>query len=267
MIDMTNWELDESLHQFISIWRLIGSPYKGSDQTSRSNLSLAWSTLPFFFYNAIFLDRYIDDKDELRESIQQAATYMRSTGQIGLFLPCVENLGDVARTNLVSYLTEAGLNPNMPMTGMAGDILPMRSPGHPKLKFVRITDNATIKDFGELNCLAYGAPVETAISILGKYDLWLDHAYGFVAYEDQTPVATATAIVNDGCLFLFLVATHPETQRKGYGEATVRHALQTAHQATGITRTVLHATEAGYPIYLRMGYHPTVKFLGSTLQT
>jgi GNAT superfamily N-acetyltransferase len=75
-------------------------------------------------------------------------------------------------------------------------------------------------------------------------------------------VSTATAIINDGCLFLFLVATMPGVRRKGYGEAVVRHALQRAHEATGIRRTVLHATEAGYPLYLRLGYNPTVKFMG-----
>jgi GNAT superfamily N-acetyltransferase len=69
-------------------------------------------------------------------------------------------------------------------------------------------------------------------------------------------LSTATAIINEGCLFLFLVATMPEARRKRYGEAVVRYALQTAYQATGISRTVLHATEAGYPLYLRLGYHP-----------
>jgi predicted acetyltransferase len=68
-------------------------------------------------------------------------------------------------------------------------------------------------------------------------------------------VSTATAIINEGCLFLFLVATTPEARCKEYGEAAVRQALQTAHEATGISRTVLHATEAGYPLYLRLGYH------------
>jgi GNAT superfamily N-acetyltransferase len=86
-----------------------------------------------------------------------------------------------------------------------------------------------------------------------------------VAYEGAKPVATATAIINDNCIFLFLVATLPEARRKGYGEAVVRHALQTAHEATGITRTVLHATDAGYPVYLRIGYHPTAKFMGCML--
>jgi GNAT superfamily N-acetyltransferase len=87
----------------------------------------------------------------------------------------------------------------------------------------------------------------------------------FVAYESDKPVSTATAIINEGCLFLFLVATMPEARRRGYGEAVVRHALQTAHQAIGIGRTVLHATDAGYSLYLDLGYHPTVKFMGCML--
>ena len=100
-----------------------------------------------------------------------------------------------------------------------------------------------------------------------EHTLWRKHAYGFVAYEGDKPVSTATGIVNEGCIFLFLVATLPEVRRRGYGEAVVRHALQTAHGATGIRRTVLHATEAGYPVYVRLGYSPTVKFMGCMLKS
>jgi len=107
--------------------------------------------------------------------------------------------------------------------------------------------------------------VETSLSLVKEHTLWHEHAYGFVAYEGGKPVSTATVIINQGCLFLFLVATMPEARCKGYGEAVVRHALQTAYEATGIGRTVLHATDAGYPLYLRLGYLPTVKFMGCML--
>ena len=108
-------------------------------------------------------------------------------------------------------------------------------------------------------------PEETSPSLIKEEMFWHGHAYGFVAYKGDKPVSTATAIINEGRLFLFMVATMPEARRKGYGEAVVRHALQTAHEATGIRRTVLHATEAGYPLYLRLGYRPTVKFMGCLL--
>ena len=37
-------------------------------------------------------------------------------------------------------------------------------------------------------------------------------------------------------------------------EAVMRHALETAVDAHGETPTMLHATDAGRPIYARMGY-------------
>ena len=40
--------------------------------------------------------------------------------------------------------------------------------------------------------------------------------------EGDKPVSTATVTINEGRLFLFLVATMPEARRKGYGEAVVR---------------------------------------------
>jgi hypothetical protein len=52
----------------------------------------------------------------------------------------------------------------------------------------------------------YGVPIETRLSLVNEHTLWHEHAYGFVAYEGDKPVATATAIINEGCLFLFLVA-------------------------------------------------------------
>jgi predicted acetyltransferase len=75
-------------------------------------------------------------------------------------------------------------------------------------------------------------------------------------------MTTATAIVNENCLFLFLVATLPEARRKGYADAVIRRALNATYEATGIKRTVLHAIDAGYPLYHSLGYHPTGKFLG-----
>lgn len=69
------------------------------------------------------------------------------------------------------------------------------------------------------------------------------------------PISAAATVATKGCLFLALVATAPEAQRNGYGEATVRKALFEGARATGLTRTVLHATLAGAPVYERIGYH------------
>jgi len=255
-------ELFESLHQFITIWRLIGKPFPQVDATNRPGLAISWPNTQFPFYNSLFLTEELTDAEVLQDRVQQAATYMRTRPYGGLFVVCLDNLSGSAKENLAVILDQARFVQAIPMTGMAGDILPLEAPGHAALEFVRISDDSTILDFAELNCAAYGVPIETGRSLLKEHTLWREHAYGFVAYQGDKPVSTATAIINEGCLFLFLVATATDARRKGYGEAVVRHALQTGHEATGVRRTVLHATESGYPIYRRLGYHPTVKFMG-----
>jgi ribosomal protein S18 acetylase RimI-like enzyme len=55
------------------------------------------------------------------------------------------------------------------------------------------------------------------------------------------------------------VATLPEHRRRGYAEAVVRHGLAEARREWGLERTVLHATEAGHPLYQRMGYRDVTR--------
>ena len=203
----------------------------------------------------------------LQDRVQDAAAYMRARPHTGMLVVCLDNLSRSAKEGLSAILAQAKFVQAIPMTGMAGDILPMEAPGHSALRFVRIGDGSTIQAFAELNCVSYGVPVQTSLSLVKEHTLWRDHAHGYVAYEGDKPVSTATAIINEGCLFLFLVATAPDARCKGYGEAVMRHALQTAHKVTGIRRTVLHATELGYSVYVRLGYHPTVKFMGCMLES
>jgi len=262
----TSGELAESLHQFVTIWKMIGRPFAKVDQTDRPGLAITWPDTQFPFYNALFLTEELTDAQVLQDKVQQAAAYLGARRNRGLFVVCLDNLSGAAKKSLPAIFAEAKFVQAIPMTGMAGDILPMEAPRHPALRFERILGDKTIQEFAELNCISYDVPIETSHSLVKEHTFWHEHAHGFVAYKGDEPVSTATAIINEGCLFLFLVATKPEARRKGYGEAVVRHALQTAYAASGIRRTVLHATDAGYPLYLRLGYHPTVKFMGCMLE-
>jgi hypothetical protein len=181
-------------------------------------------------------------------------------------LICLDLLSGDAKDTLPSTRASENFVPAIPMTGMAGEILPLKGSMHPDLRFVRICDDETIQTFAEINCAAYDLSTDTALSLLNEHTLWNEHAYGFLAYVADKAVATATAIINNGCVFLFLVATVPAAERKGYGDSVVRHALNTAYEATGIKRSVLHATGAGYSVYVRLGYHPTAKFMGYILE-
>jgi GNAT superfamily N-acetyltransferase len=265
-VEQTEIKAAESLHQFVTAWKLIGKPFPEADLLDRPGVAVSWANISFPFYNTFFLTEPLTDTLLLKERVREAAAYMRANQNPGWLVVCLDYLSGPAKDNLAAIMAQERLAPSVPMTGMAGDILPLESSVNPALRFARIWDEATIQDFAEINCVSYNIPIKSALSLVTEHTLWQQHAYGFVAYEGDRPVATATAIVNEGCLFLFLVATMPEVRRKGYAGAVVRHALNTAYAATGIRRTVLHATEAGRPVYLRLGYQPTAKFMGYMME-
>ncbi|MBV8587153.1 MAG: GNAT family N-acetyltransferase [Verrucomicrobia bacterium] len=266
-MSQTSTELAESLHQFVTIWKLVGRPFPNVDQVDKLGLAITWPDTEFLFYNALFLTEQLTAAPLLEDRVQAAAAYMRSRSNTGILVVCLDNVSCAAKEAMPKILAQAKFVEAMPMTGMTGDILPLARPEQPSIRFKRILDEATILDCAKINCISYDVPVHTGRALLENHALWHKHAYGFIAYEGDKPVSTATAIITENCLYLFLVATMPEARRKGYADAVARHALQTAHEATGIRRTALHATDAGYPLYLRLGYHPTAKFMACMLET
>jgi ribosomal protein S18 acetylase RimI-like enzyme len=264
----TDPEVVESLRQFITAWKGLGKPYSGVDQIDKPGLAITWPDIPFLFYNALFLTEQLTDSETLQNRVQEAAAYMRGYSNGGLFVVCLDNLFGAAKESLPAILDKTNfVVPALPLTGMEGDILPMDAPGHPALRFERVVAGTqTLQDLAQLNCVAYHLPVEMGRCVVDEHTFWGEDVYGFVAYEANKPVSTTTAMVQEDCLYVLLVATASEARRKGYAEAVLRHALHAAHAATGIRRTVLHSTEAGYPLYLRVGYDTTAKFIGCTLR-
>jgi hypothetical protein len=53
-MSQTSTELAESLHQFTTIWKLIGRPFPNVDQVDKLGLAISWPDTEFPFYNALF---------------------------------------------------------------------------------------------------------------------------------------------------------------------------------------------------------------------
>ena len=250
-------EIMESNAVFISIWRQFAESFQDADITTRDGLAIGWPDVPLTMYNNIFLVRGIEDPEILTARVHEAASFARTKRQAGLVTVCHELLRDRARFGVDAIFESEGYMPAIPLTGMAGDILPLTAPGHPDLRIERTEDNGVIVT--EINCLAYGFAVETGRASLLRKSFW-QGAFSYVAFSGDRAVATATVIVQCECLYLALVATVPEAEGKGYAQAVVRHALQKAHEATGLTRTILHATQAGYPLYDGLRYRVSAHF-------
>ena len=93
----TNTELAESLHQFVTIWKMIGRPFPRVDQMDRPGLAITWPDTHFPFYNALFLTEQLTDAQVLQDRVQEAAAYMLARPNGGLFVVCLDNLSGAAR--------------------------------------------------------------------------------------------------------------------------------------------------------------------------
>jgi GNAT superfamily N-acetyltransferase len=259
-------EVVESVEQFISAWKVFVGEYPNADLVDRPGLSIRWNASSFPFWHAVFLSEPIADAETLAHRIHEASDYMRMKSESGLLWVCEDYLGGPAQESLQSIITKENFEPALAATGMAGEIVPMTSRPHPALRVERVVDGDQLIAYADINSEAYGFPIEWGRSGLSKSHLWRTAFYSYLGYEGNRPVSAASAVVNDGILFLALVATRPDAQHKGYAEVVVRHALQAAHEATGLTRTVLHASDAGLPVYRRVGYHETCKILAYRLR-
>ncbi|MFI0777390.1 GNAT family N-acetyltransferase [Streptomyces sp. NPDC021212] len=215
-----------------------------------------WADCRFAFWNAVTLTDVGADAALLAQRLGQAADIMRSKQQPGFLWLFEDLLADDARAGLGEAAQRAGLAYAFPGTGMAGDLLPIPEPHHPDLTFERVTTDAQLRAYADINSRAYGFPLEAGRDGIVGSTVWKKEVYAYLALRDGVPVACAATVEAQGRLFVLLVATDPDAQRRGYGEAVTRKALYEGGRATGLTRATLHATAAGAPVYPRIGFEP-----------
>ncbi|MGX1561099.1 GNAT family N-acetyltransferase [Streptomyces sp. NPDC055506] len=247
----------ESMEQLAAVWRvMVLDRDPRADVRDLPGIAVRWADCRFAFWNCLTLTERGIGAGLARQRVHEAARIMRSKKHPGFLWVFEELLDDEARSELRDAAGQAGLAHAFPGTGMAGDLLPVPEPAHPELTFVRVTTDEQLRAFADLNSRAYGFPLEDGRDGLGRSPLWKSQVYAYLGVRDGTAVSCAATVEADGRLFVLLVATDPEWERRGYGEAVTRKALYEGGRATGLTRATLHATAAGAPVYPRIGFEP-----------
>ncbi|WP_168586606.1 GNAT family N-acetyltransferase [Saccharopolyspora sp. ASAGF58] len=247
----------ESMEQLAVVWRaMVLDRDPGADVRDLPGIAVRWADCRFLFWNCITLTDVGADAGLVGRRLGQAADIMRSKKHPGFLWIFGDLLTDDARAALSEAADRAGLEHAFPGTGMAGDMLPIPEPGHPDLTFVRVTTDEQLRTYADLNSRAYGFPLEDGRDGLVGSTLWKNRVHAYLGLRDGVPVTCAATVEAAGRLFVVLVATAPEWERRGYGEAVTRKALYEGGRATGLTRATLHATVAGAPVYPRIGFNP-----------
>ena len=246
-------DIDFSISQFSGAWRLMCSASPDYVTDGNGDVEYIFSDVPAPFFNvAIPTGREISH-DKLQQMARDATKWAAGRSVPWMFLVTHEALAPGVDAS--SALDAAGLTPMLPMTGMrAQRIAPAaRAADGLALEVPRDADGCSA--ILDVNAAAYDVPLDVCKPTYGQPAFWTGHSPSLGRVNGE-PVSSAAVFMVDGYRYVALVATMPDRQRRGYAEAAMRYALDTAASAYGDTPTTLHATDAGRPIYARMGYEP-----------
>ncbi len=247
----------ESMEQLATVWRaMVLDREPDADVRDLPGIAVRWADCRFAFWNCVTLTDVGADAVLLKQRMSEAAEIMRAKERSGFLWVFEDLLDEEARAALGTAAEQAGLEHAFPGTGMAVDLLPVPGPSHPDLTFVRVTTDEQLRAYADLNSRAYGFPLEDGRDGLVGSTLWKEQVHAYLGLRDGVPVTCAATVQAEGRLFVVLVATDPQWERRGYGESVTRKALYEGARDTGLTRATLHATVAGAPVYPRIGFKP-----------
>lgn len=247
-----NSEVHESVGQLIGMWGKLVTDL-GTSVHDDDGLAIRWADAKFTFYNALIVNDPVNDEERLKQLFLRSAKFMDNQAQPGCLWVFEDLICPEVRGRIIDLALDAGLVRSFTCWGMAGDLPALQEPTHPALRFERVSSAEHLDAYASLNARAYGLSETDAMASFRGSRLWRDEIFAYVAYEGSSPVACAGACEVDGRLFLVLVATAADRQRRGFGEAVTRKALYEASRATGLARMCLQATAAGKPVYERVG--------------
>lgn len=246
--------LVESVAQLAGAWRNMVLPLSGTVLADDDPLSVSIAGVPHFILNAMVVTRPVE-AEELPAIAAAAGSH--AAGCAGPWV--VMTSDDWMPAGTAAAFAASGIAPVMQLTGMAAPALaPPRRPAPPELRIVTTLDDNVVNALFDVNSYAYGMPVEMGTASIrpGIFT----NAWCAAGYLGDEPVSVTLVYRVEDCLYVAWVATMPEMQGRGYAEAVIRRALAEASAATGLTRTTLHASAAGQPLYTSMGYEPVGTF-------
>ena len=253
---MMQTEIEESNRHSREFWKVFAHAIPGGEAFERDGLSIANAKQPWFFLNLGMLNRPIADQSDLRYRAQEAFDHFEPGNKPWALAASEDWFGP----NATWVLSSVGLAHKLDLTGMLAEHLGPPIRPLPQAQLRRIEDEQTRFALADLNAEGYGVPREWARQALGSEALWQKPLFGIIASIGSEPVSGAFALPIDDALYIGWVATSKSHRGMGLAELVIRACLEDARKATGLERTILHATDAGLPVYTRMGYRTVVKF-------
>jgi hypothetical protein len=217
------------------------------------------SGIDYAVFNAVVLSATLVEPEVLEDLLRLAASHYSARRMSWSCWLCEDMLGARVRPVAWGAVARAGLRLVAEHQGMIADQVAGATRLLPRLVFRQVRDAQTRQDFQQIISRVFALPSNVSRHVYGSERFWRGGYIGWVGYAGGKPVTTAATESAAGSVGVYSVATVAEEQGKGYAEAITRHCLEEARRASGLSRTSLQSTSAGYRLYSRMGYRQVTR--------
>ncbi len=214
------------------------------------------SSMPFDWF-----DQVLAERDDATASDLLAAAGLELPGIDG---PIVR-LRDGADDHLIGGVTKAGwraagaaaVTPGMVAFPIDHLAAPPRMPAGFEVR--RVADTAGLEDHRAVVTEGFAVPRRVAVETSGPGLLDIPECSLYVGYQDGRPVTSGMGWRSGRTIGVYAIATVPAARRRGHGEAMTARVVADGIRA-GCDVAALQASEAGRPIYERLGFRVDVRY-------
>ncbi len=251
--------IEQNLRQMMSFFSLARA---NGVIEERNGVQLVSSGIDFSPFNSAMLTLPVTSLNsaEFEERVRIAADFFARRGERWSFWLCDDMLPELVRRRAKNILVSQHLRQTSEPPGMIAESLAPPTRGLPQLGVLEVRDAKSRADFGGVTACTFDLPFSICREIYHSDRSWSGSMRGWVGYAGDEPVTTCAAVVAAGVIGIYTVGTLPHHRKRGYSERLMRYVLEQLTRETGITRSILQATPAGYPMYHKMGYRKACQF-------
>ena len=236
--------------------------YATSDGESREypGVAVASSGIRYSVFNSAMLTAAVSDENDLGQRITVALVHFAARELGWTFWICEDLIEPTVLKRMDRIFAARGMRLITAAPGMYSEELRPRSRAGAQIECRRVSDARTRFDFCDVACVVFALPFRISYQIYAEPGYWQSGTQGYVGYKNGKPVTVAAIVPAAASAGVYSLGTLPQHQRCGFGETVMRFALDDTFKTMEVTRTVLQATDSGYPLYERMGYRTVTRF-------
>jgi len=239
-------------------FRVVAAGREGGEVRELPGVSIAAACVTFQMFNAAFLSSPVLTEADLQRRILLSGSHFNVRGLEWACWACEDWMEPRTRRRSRQIFQRLGLRHSVDLPGMAADRIAQPAKPLPLLDVRRVTGGSVQEAFCSIGSTCFHVPIPWFREVFQGGRVW-DKFAAYVGYHNREPVSTAATVLGGDAIGVYNVATIPDRQHQGFGEAVMRHALAEAQRTSGIERTILQSTPAGYRLYQRMGYRQVTR--------